>query len=43
MDNGLIFPYYQYLFDDGVTQEDKVSALLDMRVQALRLISRQIR
>ena len=28
---------------DGGTQEDRVSALLDMRVQAVRLVNRKIR
>ena len=28
---------------NGGTQKDRVSALLDMRVQAVRLVSRQIR
>ncbi len=32
-----------YRLSDGGTQEDRVSALLDMRVQAVRLVSRQIR
>ena len=42
MDNRLIFLYHlTYRLSDGGTQEDRVSALLDMRVQAVRLVSEE--
>ena len=42
MDNRLIFPYHTpHHLSNGGTQEDRVSAVLDIRVQAVRLGNRQ--
>ena len=43
MDNGLRFPYHQGLFDEVGTQKDEKSTPLVERVQAVKLVCRQIR